>query len=92
MEIEHTHEKALPIETDPLETVSDTATVSLAILAERLEQLTDLFERTADENTSLRERNQQLQVECDLLREKYQQSRTRIEAMIVRLKNLEQPS
>lgn len=92
MEIEHFYENALSAETDPLESAPETAASGLAILAERVERLMGFCEQLLQENHSLDERNRTLQAECDQLREKNEQSRSRIEAMIVRLKNLEQAS
>jgi cell division protein ZapB len=66
----------------------ETPETSLAILAERVDQLAQWCERLAGENRSLREQTIELQTERDALREKNEQSRARIDAMIVRLKGL----
>lgn len=90
MNIDELYENAVPVEADPLDSVTETAASSLAILAERVEQLIDSCEKLIMENSDLRQKQSELRAECDELREKNEQSRSRIEAMIVRLKNLEQ--
>lgn len=77
---------------DEMPEAVETAETSLAILAERVDRLAWWCERLARENRSLRERMNALQTERDALREKNEQSRARIEAMIVRLKGLGQSS
>ena len=74
--------------TDTVETVE----THLVILAERVEQLAGWCERLAQENRFLREGIAALQTERDALREKNEQLRARIDAMIVRLKGLGQDS
>lgn len=64
----------------------------LAILAERVERLARLGEHLTRENQALREQLAELRAERDTLFESDQQSRARIEAMIVRLRSLEQTS
>ena len=64
----------------------------LGILAERVTQLARLCERLAWENQALHEQVADLRVERDALFERNEQSRARIEAMIVRLRSLEQTS
>ena len=70
----------------------ETAIAGLAILTEQVEQLLRFCEDLTRENQSLRERNGALQAERDALHDRNEQSRARIEAMIVRLKDLEQAS
>jgi cell division protein ZapB len=84
-----------PDQNEPLMTVDNaddetpaSAIASLALLAERVEQLTQLCQRLARENHLLRQQQTALQTERDSLREKHQQSRARIDAMVVRLKGL----
>ena len=59
---------------------SESAVIHLLTLCGRLTQ----------ENLALREQHDALATERDALRDKYEHSRARIEAMIVRLKSLEQ--
>ncbi len=92
MKIDELYENAVPAETESLDSVTETAASGLAILAERVEQLMRFCEQLSRENQVLREQRIELQAECDELREKNEQSRSRIEAMIVRLKSLEQAS
>jgi cell division protein ZapB len=90
MNIDELYENAVPAEADPLDSVTETAASSLAILAERVERLIDSCEKLIMENSELKKIQAELRAECDELREKNEHSRSRIEAMIVRLKNLEQ--
>jgi cell division protein ZapB len=69
----------------PLEPVEQ-----LRELAERVERLADLVRRLADENRSLRASQDQLIGERAALLTKNEQARSRVEAMIMRLKSLEQ--
>ena len=71
---------------------SGTVVTDLAILAERVERLVQLCEQLTQENQELHEQMTVLQAERDLLYDKNEQSRSRIEAMIVRLRDLEQTS
>jgi cell division protein ZapB len=68
----------------------ETVETSLIILAERVDQLVQWCAQLARENRVLREQNGALESERDTLRQKYEQSRARVEAMIVRLKDLGQ--
>jgi len=90
MNIDELYENAVPAEADPLDNVTETAGSGLAILAERVEQLIHFCEKLMFENNALRDKQAELRAECDELHEKNEQSRSRIEAMIVRLKSLEQ--
>lgn len=92
METDELYETVVPAEVGDLENIPETAATGLAILAERLERLAVLCERLQEDNRFLREQNQALQAEGSALREQNEQSRSRIEAMIVRLKGLEQTS
>ena len=71
---------------------SETAATNLIILSRRMDQLLARYERLAQENQTLRDQHDVLQAERDALRDKYEHSRARIDAMIVRLKGLEQSS
>ena len=73
------------------ETVA-TVETSLIILAERVDQLIGWCESLRRDNQELREQTIALQTERDGLREKSEQLRARIDAMIVRLKDLGQTS
>jgi len=56
----------------------------------RIDQLAALLQRTQDENRSLRQQHEQMATERAQLLAKQEQARTRVEAMISRLKSLEQ--
>lgn len=77
---------------DEIPETVETVETNLIILAERLDQLTQWCEHQARENQSLGERVAALEAERDSLREKNEQLRARIDAMIVRLKALGQNS
>ena len=62
---------------------------ALQPLAERVERLIELVRRLADENRSLRTSQEQLIGERAALLTKNEQARSRVEAMILRLKSLE---
>jgi cell division protein ZapB len=62
----------------------------LAALSERVERLAALVQQLAGENASLRQAQQQLLGERASLLSKNEQARSRVEAMIQRLKSLEQ--
>ncbi len=62
----------------------------LAALVERVERLAALVQQLSGENASLRQAQQQLLGERASLLSKNEQARTRVEAMIQRLKSLEQ--
>ena len=86
------NENIASVESGDFDSRSETAMTDLALLAERVEQLVQLCEQLAQENQELREQTSVLQAERDALREKNEQSRARIDAMIVRLRDLEQNS
>ena len=83
MDPKNTNENASP---------SSSAVADLAMLAERVEHLVKHCAQLAVENRELHEQTLTLQAERDALRDKYEHSRARIDAMIVRLKGLEQSS
>ena len=56
----------------------------------RIDQLGALMQRMQDENRSLRQQHEQMAAERAQLLAKQEQARTRVEAMISRLKSLEQ--
>ncbi len=62
----------------------------LAALAERVERLAALVQQLSGENANLRQSQQQLLGERASLLSKNEQARSRVEAMIQRLKSLEQ--
>ena len=59
-------------------------------IAQRVDQLIALAQRLAEENRSLRTSQEQLMTERANLLAKNEQARSRVEAMIHRLKSLEQ--
>ena len=59
-------------------------------ITQRVDQLIALAQRLADENRSLRLSQEQLMAERANLMAKNEQARSRVEAMIHRLKSLEQ--
>src|SRR5690606_30826069 len=62
----------------------------LRALAERFDALAERIRRLAEENRSLRQQHEQLAGERSQLLAKNEQARSRVEAMIARLKSLEQ--
>ncbi len=99
MENDHSYQGEAPAETEAPEAPEApegtldpavTTVAGLILLTERVERLTRLCERLARENQVLREQQAVLQTERDALREKNEQSRTRIDVMVARLKGLEQ--
>lgn len=62
----------------------------LQSLTMRIDELTDRAKRLVDENRSLRQQQEQLSGERAALLSKNEQARVRVEAMIARLKSLEQ--
>ena len=67
-----------------------TASTDLREIAQRVDELISLAQRLAEENRSLRSSQEQLMAERANLLAKNEQARTRVEAMINRLKSLEQ--
>lgn len=65
------------------------APTQLQALMDRVERLARLTDRLLDENRSLRNSQQQLVAERAALLDKNEQARSRVEAMIQRLKSLE---
>lgn len=59
-------------------------------LADKLDELTERAGRLGEENRSLRQQQEQLAGERSALLAKNEQARVRVEAMIARLKSLEQ--
>ena len=68
----------------------DGAREELRVITQRVDQLIALAQRLADENRSLRLSQEQLMAERANLMAKNEQARSRVEAMIHRLKSLEQ--
>lgn len=89
MDIQEFYENSVSAETDPLDTVTETASSGMVILAERVERLMRLCESLAQENQDLRQQCATLHVEYDELLAKNDQLRTRVDAMVVRLRSLE---
>lgn len=61
-------------------------------LEKRLEELVSAVKHLQDENRALRHRQDALMAERATLLQKNEQTRSRVEAMIVRLKAMEQPA
>jgi cell division protein ZapB len=62
----------------------------LKVIAARVDQLIVLCQRLSDENRSLRQAQEAMASERSNLLAKNEQARSRVEAMIARLKSLEQ--
>ena len=90
MENDNIDPNEMPVEAETLDPMPDTAVAGLMILSERVERMALLCERLAQENRILHDQQAALEAERDGLREKNEQSRLRIDAMIVRLKGLGQ--
>ncbi|HBC58400.1 MAG TPA: TIGR02449 family protein [Gammaproteobacteria bacterium] len=74
-----------------MESVSKSTDQQLEQLAEEVQLLADLCARLKSDNQTLQEQNQSLSRERSDLIEKNELARSRIEAMIVRLKAMEIP-
>jgi cell division protein ZapB len=68
---------------------SDAVRDELAALGRQLDRLLDTVRRLTEENRSLRHSQEQLSGERASLMERNEQARSRVEAMIQRLKSLE---
>ncbi|MGH8122450.1 MAG: TIGR02449 family protein [Rudaea sp.] len=68
---------------------SATVVTDLADISGRLDRLLDIVRRLSEENRSLRTSQEQLNAERQSLLAKNEQARSRVEAMIVRLRSLE---
>ncbi len=68
---------------------ADAMQEELAALAKQVDQLLDTLRRLTDENRSLRQSQDQLSGERAGLLARNEQARSRVEAMIQRLKSLE---
>ncbi len=68
----------------------DNTQVTLEEIGTRVDRLVELCRRLSEENRSLRQSQEQLAGERASLMAKNEQARTRVEAMIGRLKSLEQ--
>lgn len=73
-------------------TTSDPVQHELASLAEQVDRLVATLRRLSDENRSLRQSQEQLNGERAGLLARNEQARSRVEAMIQRLKSLESNS
>jgi cell division protein ZapB len=72
--------------------MSESNTTTLADITEisvRLDRLLELCQRLTEENRSLRQSQEQLAMERSNLLAKNEQARSRVEAMIARLRSLE---
>jgi cell division protein ZapB len=69
----------------PASTLADIKEISA-----RVDRLVELCQRLSEENRSLRQSQEQLANDRAVLLAKNEQARTRVEAMIARLKSLEQ--
>lgn len=69
---------------------ADATLTDLQDISTRIDRLVDLCQRLSEENRSLRQSQEQLANERAALLAKNEQARTRVEAMIARLKSLEQ--
>jgi cell division protein ZapB len=92
MDNENLNESIAPVEFGDFDRRSETAITDLALLADRVERLVQLYGQLSEENRELREQTSALQAERDALNEKNEQFRARIDAMVVRLRDLEQNS
>ncbi|MFZ1829168.1 MAG: TIGR02449 family protein [Candidatus Competibacteraceae bacterium] len=92
MNNENLNESIAPVEFSDFDRRSETAITDLALLADRVEQLVQLYGQLTEENRELRKQASALQAERDALNEKNEQFRARIDAMVVRLRDLEQNS
>jgi cell division protein ZapB len=71
------------------ETTKTQLDLELTRLAKRIDELIVILEHLRDENRALRARHESLAGERAVLMQKNEQARTRVEAMIGRLKTLE---
>jgi len=69
---------------------TETTLADLREVSARIDRLVELCQRLSEENRSLRQSQEQLANERAALMAKNEQARTRVEAMIARLKSLEQ--
>lgn len=69
---------------------SETTLADLREVSARIDRLVELCQRLSEENRSLRQSQEQLATERAVLLSKNEQARIRVEAMIARLKSLEQ--
>lgn len=74
------------------ETLRQNIECYFAALEERLDELISICERLTQENRSLHAQQAALVAERDQLIQEHEQSRARIDAMVARLKGLEQTS
>ncbi|HVJ63190.1 MAG TPA: TIGR02449 family protein [Tahibacter sp.] len=69
---------------------SESTLADLREVSARIDRLVELCQRLSEENRSLRQSQEQLATERAVLLSKNEQARIRVEAMIARLKSLEQ--
>lgn len=70
--------------------MTDSVNEQIAVLEERVDELVRLCEQLREENRVLRDSQESLNAERATLLEKNEKARARIEAMINRLKTMEQ--
>ncbi|MEP6898305.1 MAG: TIGR02449 family protein [Rhodanobacter sp.] len=75
--------------TTPAQAQPDPVREELAALSQKLDRLLDIVRRLTEENRSLRHSQEQLSGERAGLLSRNEQARSRVEAMIQRLKSLE---
>ena len=68
---------------------SNSTLADITEISQRLDRLLELCHRLSEENRSLRQSQEQLSMERSNLLAKNEQARSRVEAMIARLRSLE---
>ena len=92
MNSETLNENSAAVDLGDFDSPSEMAMTDLVTLARRVERLVQVCGQLTQENRELREQNSALQTECAALRDKNEQSRSRIDAMIARLRTMESNS
>jgi len=85
--LHHRHSIVTPMENEPVTRKTERY---ITALEERVDELIRVYDQLLEENRSLQAQQAELLRERDALIEQNEQSRMRIEAMVVRLKGLEQ--
>ena len=89
MNTENRNENNTAIAFDPIDGPAETIIADLTLLAQRVEYLVDICGKLTGENCELRAQVDAAKSECIGLRETNERLRTRVDAMVIRLKNLE---